>query len=391
VQVERVQATGVRPRRELDRRAGVLAGAGTVLATVVVTLPFRDQITTTTAALALVLAPMAAAVVGGRWAALVTALVGAAAFNLAFLEPYGTLKVDLLDDAIALVVYVAVALAVGTLVALERERREEAEARAAQIEALSDEQERLRAEQARLAAEKEVAELAGEHRSALLRSVSHDLRTPLATIRAVTSDLRDGAVDYDPATRDELLDLVVDEAERLDRLVANLLSLSRVEAGALEPDRQPVAIDELLSERVRRLKRLLRDRRIITDVPFALPLADVDHTLIDQVITNLLENAVRHSPEGSIIRVRARPRDTWIEVSVADAGPGIDAALRDAVFEPFRRGAGGGSSGVGLAICKAIVEAHGGSITARTANGGGAELVFTVPVRAPRDSGSAAR
>ena len=391
MRVDEAQVAGPRPRRELDPRAGVLVGAATVLAAVLVTLPFSDQITNTTAALALVLAPMTAAVVGGRWAALVTALVGAVAFNLAFLEPYGTLKVDLLDDAIALVVYVAVALAVGTLVALERERREEAEARAAEIEALSDEQERLRAERARLAAEKDVAELAGQHRSALLRSVSHDLRTPLATIRAVTSDLRDGTADYDDATRDELLDLVVDEAERLDRLVANLLSLSRVEAGALEPDRQPVAIDELLSERVRRLKRLLRDRRIITDVPFALPLADVDHTLVDQVITNLLENAVRHSPEGSIIRVRARARDTWIEVSVADAGPGIDASLRDAVFEPFRRGVGGGSSGVGLAICKAIVEAHGGSIEARAANGGGAELVFTVPMRAARDSAAVPR
>jgi two-component system sensor histidine kinase KdpD len=359
----------------------VLVGAGLVGVVVLVTLPFRDQITSTTAALGLVLAPMAAAVIGGRRAALVTALVGAVAFNLAFLKPYGTLKVDLLDDAIALAVYVAVALAVGTLVALERERREEAEARAAEIEELSDEQERLRAEQARLAAEKEVAELAGEHRSALLRSVSHDLRTPLATIRAVTSDLRDGTVEYDDTTRDELLDLVVDEADRLDRLVSNLLSLSRVEAGALEPDRQPVAIDELITERVRLLKRLLRDRRILTDIPFALPLADVDHTLVDQVITNLLENAVRHSPEGSLIRVRARQRDAWIEVSVSDTGPGIDAALRTAVFEPFRRGVGGGSSGVGLAICKAIVEAHGGTIEAREANGGGAELMFTVPVR----------
>jgi K+-sensing histidine kinase KdpD len=373
-----VQAT----RGELHRVIGAIAGSALVVVIALVLLPFRDNITTATAALVLVLAPMAAAVIGGRVAALVTALVGAAAFNLAFLKPYGTFKVDLLDDAIALVVYVAVALAVGTLVALERERRDEAEVHISEIEALSEERSRLREEQARLAAAKEVAELAGEHRSALLRSVSHDLRTPLATIRAVTSDLRDGEVEYDDATRDELLDLVVDEADRLDRLVANLLSLSRVEAGALEPDRQAVAIDELISERVRRLRRLLRDRRINTDIPFALPLADVDHTLIDQVITNLLENAVRHSPVGSTIRVRARQRDSWIEVSIADAGPGIDPALRESVFEPFRRGEGGGASGNGLAICKAIVEAHGGTIEARDANGGGADMVFTVPVRA---------
>jgi two-component system sensor histidine kinase KdpD len=218
-------------------------------------------------------------------------------------------------------------------------------------------------------------------RTAVLAALSHDLRTPLATIRAVTSDLRDGA-DYDDATRAELLDLVGDEAERLDRLVTNLLSLSRIQAGALEPERQAVAVDELLTDRVRRLKRLLRDRRIALDVPFALPLVDADYTLVDQVVTNLLENAVRHSPEGSTIRVRARPRGEWIEVSVADQGPGVAAEDQDVIFEPFRRGQGSNSSGVGLAICRAIVEAHGGAIAVSAANGGGAELTFTLPVRA---------
>jgi two-component system sensor histidine kinase KdpD len=309
----------------------------------------------------------------------VTALSAAVAFNLAFIPPYWTLKVDLLDDLIALVVFVAVALAVGTLVALEGERRAQAEARSAEIAELYEQQSALRADQQRLASEKVAAELVGDQRSALLRSVSHDLRTPLATIRAVTSDLRDGA-DYDDATRADLLDLVGDEAERLDRLVANLLSLSRIQAGALEPERQAVAVDELLTDRVRKLKRLLRDRRIALDVPFALPLADADYTLVDQVVTNLLENAVRHSPEGSTIRVRARAKDEWIEVSVADQGPGISAEDQDRIFEPFRRGEGSTSSGVGLAICRAIVEAHGGAISARQANGGGAELLFTLPV-----------
>ncbi|MGI8662142.1 MAG: sensor histidine kinase [Acidimicrobiales bacterium] len=373
----------MRPRtRQLGPLGGTAAGTALVGLVALGALPLRDQISSTTAGLLLVVPPMAAALWGGRRAAVATAVIAAVAFNLTFLAPYGTLKIDVLDDAIALVVFVAVAVALGTLVALERERREEAEARAAEIEALSDEQLSLRAEQARLAAAKKVAELAGEHRSALLRSVSHDLRTPLATIRAVTSDLRDGGADYDDKTRDELLDLVVDEAERLDRLVANLLSLSRVEAGALEPDRQAVPIDELLTERVRRLKRLLRDRRIHLDVPFALPLVDVDYTLADQVITNLLENAVRHSPEGSTIRVRARAVDASVEISVSDEGAGIAPDMIDVIFEPFRRGEGGGSSGVGLAICKAIIEAHGGTIVARQANAGGAELAFTVPIRA---------
>src|SRR5204863_3176589 len=106
-------------------------------------------------------------------------------------------------------------------------------------------------------------------------------------------------------------------------------------------------------------------------------------TLIDQVVTNLLENAARHSPEGGTVRVRAREHDGWVEVSVSDQGPGVDPADRDRIFEPFRRGEGSTSSGVGLAICKAIVEAHGGRIDVEAANGGGAQFVFTLPAHRP--------
>lgn len=364
----------------LGRVGGVAVGVALVGLISLLSLPVHDRITSATAGLALVLPGVVAARAGGRLAAIVTALVATLAFNLAFLEPYGTLKVNLLDDGIALAVFLVVSLTVASLVSLELERRELAERRATEIQTLYDQQETL-------LAEKYAAEQIGDYRSALLRSVSHDLRTPLATIRAVTSDLRDGSADYDDATRDELLDLVVDETERLDRLVANLLSLSRIEAGALKPDRQAVAIEEMISDRVGRLKRLLRDRRLQVDVPFTLPLVDVDYTLVDQVITNLLDNAVRHSPAGSTIRVRARERDGRVEIVVTDQGPGIDPALAEHLFEPFQRGEGGGSSGVGLAICRAIVEAHGGSISAGPANGGGAELAFTIPSRAERAHG----
>jgi K+-sensing histidine kinase KdpD len=359
--------------RALSALNGSVAGVALVALIALLALPLHDRITTATAGLALVLPTLAAAYLGGRRAAIVSALAATVAFNLAYLEPYGTLKVNFLDDGIALVVFLLVAVAVGTLVALEAERRELAERRAAENLQLYEQREEL-------AAAKQEAEQVGDYRSALLRSVSHDLRTPLATIRAVSSDLRDGGGDYDEATKDELLDLVVDEAERLDRLVANLLSLSRIEAGALKPERQAVDVGELVTDRVRRLKRLLRDRRLQVDVPFTLPLADVDYTLVDQVVTNLLENAVRHSPAGSTIRVRARERGAWVEVAVSDQGPGVDPELQDQLFEPFRPGEGG-ASGVGLAICRAIVEVHGGSIAAGQANGGGAELVFTVPVR----------
>jgi two-component system sensor histidine kinase KdpD len=323
-----------------------------------------------------------AAWAGGRIAALLTALFAACTLEVLFLPPYNTLKLDLVDDAVALGVFTAVALAVGTLVALEGERRLLAEERAEEIAVLYDEQRKLLEAQARLAEEAAQLQRLGDDRSALLRSVSHDLRTPLVTIRAVASDLRDGP-DYDDRVRDELLDLVGDEAERLDRLVANLLSLSRVESGSLAPDRQAVPIDELLTDRVRKLNRVLRNVRVQVDVPFTLPLADADYTLVDQVVTNLLENAARHSPEKGMVRVRAREQEGWIEIAVSDQGPGIDPAECDRIFEPFRRGEGSNSSGVGLAICKAIVEAHGGSIAVASSGGlteNGATFVFTLPV-----------
>ena len=219
----------------------------------------------------------------------------------------------------------------------------------------------MQAEQARLAAEKQALEAIDLQRSALLRSVSHDLRTPLAAIRAVVSDLRDEVL-YDAAARQELLELVADEAERLDRLVQNLLSMSRIEAGSLQPERQAVAIDELLDNRVQRLRPLLRDATVTVQADPGLPLVSADYTMVEQVVTNLLENATRHSPPGSPIVVSANARGDFIEVSVIDQGPGLDAADVERLFRPFERGPGSRSSGLGLAICRAFVEAHGGTI-----------------------------
>jgi K+-sensing histidine kinase KdpD len=369
-------------RRLFGRLGGSFGGVAAVAAVALLLAPFRDRASTATAALALVVPVVAAAWAAGRVPALVTALAAAATLEVFFLPPYNTFKLDVVEDAVALAVFTAVALAVGTLVASERDRTLAAEQHAREINTLYEERRELEARQQQLAAEKRALEMVDDNRAALLRSVSHDLRTPLATIRAVTSDLREGAV-YDDATKDDLLDLVGDEADRLDRLVGNLLSLSRIEAGSLAPETQPVAMEELLGDRVRRLKRVLRNVRMQVDVPFTLPLAEIDYTLVGQVVTNLLENAARHSPEGGTIRVRGRERNGWIEVTVADQGPGVPERDRARIFESFSRGDGSESSGIGLAICKAIVEAHGGTIEVGDANGGGAQFAFTLPVHQP--------
>ena len=369
----------VSARRPLGRLGGALAGIILIAVCAAVLVPFRARASTATDALVLVVPVVVAAWVGGRIPAMVTAGVAAMSLEALFLPPYNTFKIDLLDDAVALGVFTVVALAVGTLVASESERRMVAERHAAEIDVLYAQRHDLEEQQQQLAAEKKALELVDDYRSALLRSVSHDLRTPLVTIRAVTSDLRDGAA-YDDKVRDELLDLVGDEADRLDRLVANLLSLSRIEAGSLAPERQAIPLDELFTDRVRKLNRVLRNAHVQVDVPFTLPLADADYTLLDQVLTNLLENAARHSPDGGMIRVRARERENRIEVSVADQGPGVSPEDVERIFEPFSRGRGSTSSGVGLAICRAIVEAHGGTISVQDGEGGGAQFLFTLPV-----------
>jgi K+-sensing histidine kinase KdpD len=365
------------------RTLGVLVGLALVAVCTLVLLPVRGSVTVATPALILIVPGIIAGLVGGRVAGVITAVVAALALDVVFVEPYGRLTVHLVDDVVALAAFTAVALAVATLVALANDRRRAAEQRAEEVLALSEEKERLRREQERLSSEKSALLQAEDARRALLRSVSHDLRTPLATIRAITSDLRDGAA-HDERTRNELLDLTGDEAERLDRLVANLLSMSRIEAGALEPVLQATQLDELVTDRVRRLARAMRDVRADTDVPPDLPLVDADYTLLDQVITNLLENAVRHSPPRSTVRIAAHNAGELIEISISDQGPGIPLDERDWIFEPFRTGTASRSSGVGLAICKAIVEAHGGRICVTDAPGGGARFTFTVPAHRRR-------
>ena len=195
----------------------------------------------------------------------------------------------------------------------------------------------------------------------------------------MATDLRSGTA-YDDVTRDELLGLVGSEAERLDRIVANLLSLSRIEAGTFQPDRQAVDLGELVTASAERMERVLEGLAVTLDVAPDLPLVPADYSQVDQVVTNLLENAARHSTPGAPIEVTVAERETALVVTVADHGPGIPADRRDEVFEPFRSGGPGSGSGVGLAICRAIVEAHGGTISAGDAPGGGAAVRFSLPL-----------
>ncbi|HWO70763.1 MAG TPA: ATP-binding protein [Actinomycetota bacterium] len=244
--------------------------------------------------------------------------------------------------------------------------------------ALAIEAVRLASEASRAQADAEASTL----RAALFSAVTHDLRTPLASITAAVTNLLDGSATFTDADRKEALETIREEAERLDRLVGNLMQLARARAGALAPQKRPAAIADVVEGAVARLQPMLRDRPVRLLLREDIPDVPMDVGQIDQVLGNLLENAVRHAP-GSEVTVSAARWQRWVEVRVSDHGPGIPRGERERVFEPFARGGSrDGGTGLGLSIARALVEAHGGRIWIEDAPGGGTSVVFQLPLSA---------
>jgi two-component system sensor histidine kinase KdpD len=214
---------------------------------------------------------------------------------------------------------------------------------------------------------------------ALLGAVSHDLRTPLATIKVASSTLLHPSVPLSRADADELHGLIDVETDRLTRLVTSLLDMTRIDAGVLEVRRAPVAVDELVDTALIGLGSALGGRPVHRSIPDDLPLVDVDPLLIGQVLANLLDNANRHAPRESPISVAATARRDRVSLSVTDAGPGVPPDEREAVFDLYVRFDTGGRTGLGLTIAKTFVEAHGEHIWVEDGPGGGARFVLTLP------------
>jgi two-component system sensor histidine kinase KdpD len=314
-----------------------------VLAIGVIFISYDSSIGRTMEALLLVVPVVAAAVLGGRGPAYLVAGAAALTFSL-LVPPVGSPRIDVAADVVALIVFTVVAFVVSTLVA-------------ARISALG--------------------RVDGQRRM-LLRSVSHELRTPLAAITAASSELLEGA-DHDSATRRRLLTLVGEESQRLDRIVANLLSLSRIEAGVLVPNRQRVDVEDLMAASLARLDQVLGASDVVVVIEPKLPAVPIDFLLMDQVLGNLLENAARHTLAGGRIEVTARSVRTGVAIDVSDSGPGVPPDEAKVIFEPFHSGDVPGVGGIGLTICRAVVEAHGGTISVRDASGGGARFTVTIP------------
>ncbi|HZU68640.1 MAG TPA: ATP-binding protein [Ktedonobacteraceae bacterium] len=221
-------------------------------------------------------------------------------------------------------------------------------------------------------------------RTALLSSVSHDLRTPLASIKAAASSLQQEDMQWDEEARRSFANTIEREADRLNRLVENLLDMSRIEAGALKPEKEWYSITALIQDVVGRLQPLLQTREIRASLPADLPPVKIDYLYIDQVLTNLLENATRYTPPDSPIDLSTAVKNNFILVSVADRGPGIPAGERERIFDKFYRILGSQrdtrGSGLGLAVSRGLIEAHGGRIWVEAREGGGSVFRFTLPL-----------
>lgn len=220
-------------------------------------------------------------------------------------------------------------------------------------------------------------------RNSLLSAISHDLRTPLATIVGSASTLVEGEPHLRPQDKLELSRAIVEEAERMSNLVNNILDMARLDAGVVELNKQWHPVEEIIGTAMTRLQKQLLGRQVKVKLPPGIPMVHADAVMIEQVLINLLENALRYTPAGSDLEINVQIAAGSVEIALADHGPGIAKGMEHRLFEKFyqaRHEAAQSGVGLGLAICRAIVEVHGGSIHAHNAPDGGAVFSFSLPV-----------
>ncbi|GHJ39270.1 hypothetical protein Sm713_48790 [Streptomyces sp. TS71-3] len=227
------------------------------------------------------------------------------------------------------------------------------------------------AEQARILA------VGNRIRTALLAAVSHDLRTPLAGIKASVTSLRSGVVEWSPGDRAALLAAIEEGADRLDGLVGNLLDMSRLQTGTVSPLIRGTDLDEVVPMALGGVP----EGSVALDIPETLPMIVADPGLLERSVANVVENAVQHSPAGTAVRISASALGDRVEVRIADRGPGVPDEAKDRIFEPFQRYGdthGDAGAGLGLAVARGFAEARGGALAAEDTPGGGLTMVLTM-------------
>ena len=353
------------------------------------------HINPTTVALAFLLIILFVATAWGSRPAVFASLVAVVCFNFFFLPPVGTFAIGNPDNWIAFVAFLLTALTVGHLSARAKRRAEEAEAARREIERLYHELQDTFERSSQAKALKQSERL----KSALLDAVTHDLRTPLTSIKAsattLLADLYAIERDRKPSQlgndgRKEMLEVINEETDRLDRFIEGLTKLARIDAGEMHLRRDWCSVDEIIRAALKRAEPRTRDHQIEVWIEDELPAVKADEPALAEVIYTLVDNAAKYSPPGSTIRVNARPENgRAVLVSVEDYGPGIRADMRDRVFEKFFRAmrdgdAGDGKSsgsGMGLAIAFGIIQAHRGRIWTEDAQDhSGARFVIELPI-----------
>lgn len=376
------------------KQAGyIVAVAGTAAVTFVLRL-LGQRINSTTIALAMLLVVLFVAAYWGARPAILASLLGVLYFNFFFLPPIYTLTIADPDNWLALIAFLITAVTAGQLSARAKRRAEEAEAGRREIERLYDE---LRSAFER-ASHAEALRQSERLKSALLDAVTHDLRTPLTSMKASVTTLLDEVNsqpgDGPPAVLDdegrrEMLDVINEECDRLNRFIEELVELARIEAGELTLGRRWGTIEEMIEAALVRAKNLTTQYGVEVAIEKDLPIVLVDARAVSEVIYLIVDNAAKYSTPGSRIRITACRGDAdMIRVSVEDEGPGIPVELRERVFDKFFRALRETDSsrnqpsgmGMGLSIARGIVEAHGGRIWIESGAGSGSTFLFTLPI-----------
>jgi two-component system sensor histidine kinase KdpD len=359
---------------------GLLATLVAVVAGTLIVYPLKSVAPVVSLGVVYLPAILLISIFWGLRLGLLASVASAVAFNYFQLPPLHRLTIADEENWIALIAFVIVAAISSTVAGLARaqaleaeRRREQADRALAELAALAAERDRMQAEMV----EAEALRRSDELKTALLRSISHDLRTPLTSIIAGGAALGSPSTTSDE--REELSAAVVSEGERLSRLVENLLDMSRLEAGKAQPHSEPVDLAEVL-EAAR--AAIGRPEIVRLAIDPELPLVDADAAQLERAFANLLENAVRHGG-GRPVLVKLMLLGGNITVRVVDQGPGIPEGERRRIFEPFQHGEGGsrGGAGLGLAIAKGFIEANGGEITVDSVVGQGSSFVVSVPCR----------
>ena len=296
-----------------------------------------------------------------RAAAIFSAVLSVATFDVLFVPPPGTFDIHDVQYLLTFLILLAVALIISILI--ERDRRQ----------ALT---------QARLAVQAETE----SNRGALLASISHDLRTPLSVLTGASSSLIEGGERMSAEERTALASAIYERAREMSDQMEKILQMTRIESGVIKLDKDWTAIDEVAESALAKVSAKLARHYVVVDVPAELPLVRVDAALIEQVLINLLENAARHTPAGTVVQVRAQAESDSMVVSVVDSGPGIPEEEIDQLFVKFKRGIPEGAPsgiGLGLAICQAIVNLHAGRMWAERLLDGGSAFRFALPLEPP--------